>query len=327
MIDDSNPIRAKHLEALSSATKRFLLSQVLTVTDAVQSELDDLSGTTLDTTQPTVDGALWYQLLDDGLQLCLHYGGHDYSFDGETAAPQMICEFSSPNEPYNSIAVTVLSNRADFGVQENDSPQGAELYTVLTSITCTQDNSTIIGNAKPNSITICGGENNSLIGGINNDQYYFASGGGTIGDFGIVGGFLTGNGKNIAGKFFAVNVTQKASSQYLAYDRTDPNSYNRGADTLQVNGTVTAVAVPYYSADNSVTQALAHFDATVYYVDELNKTHSILLADVLKPPVLFSHYYAHNHATYGAPSLKIYDMSSGSMASIAPTDFIYDPNA
>ena len=81
MTNGTRVAQAKHLESSAAAAKRFLLSKVLDVTEAVSSELENLSGMTIDTTQPTVDGALWYAHTNGELQLRIHYGDHDYSID------------------------------------------------------------------------------------------------------------------------------------------------------------------------------------------------------------------------------------------------------
>jgi len=76
-----NPVRAKHLESTANVAKSFLAAQISSVTAAVSSELVNLDGMTLDTVQPAVNGALWYQLVDGEPQLRIHYGDHDYSLD------------------------------------------------------------------------------------------------------------------------------------------------------------------------------------------------------------------------------------------------------
>lgn len=81
MNNGTNPIRAKHLESAANVAKNFLAAQISDVTAAISSDLVNLNGMTLSTTQPTVNGALWYQLVDGEPQLRIHYGGHDYSLD------------------------------------------------------------------------------------------------------------------------------------------------------------------------------------------------------------------------------------------------------
>jgi len=63
MTNGNNAAQGKHLESLATATKRYILAQILDVTDAVSSELENASGSgVLDTVPATVNGGMWYEL-------------------------------------------------------------------------------------------------------------------------------------------------------------------------------------------------------------------------------------------------------------------------
>ena len=95
MNNDSNLVRAKHLESTANVAKNFLVAQISDVTAAISSELVNLNGMTLGTTQPTTNGALWYQLVDGEPQLRIHYGGHDYSISN---SPQLTVMLNTGSE-------------------------------------------------------------------------------------------------------------------------------------------------------------------------------------------------------------------------------------
>ena len=56
---------------------------------------------------------------------------------------------------------------------------------------------------------------------------FWLLGGGIVTDYGI------GSIKNGANKVLAKTATQKLTSTYLAYDRTNPDNYARGADVIK----------------------------------------------------------------------------------------------
>lgn len=81
MTNGNNAAQGKHLESLATATKRYILAQILDVTDAVSSELENASGSgVLDTVPATVNGGMWYEL-DSGVPryVKLKHGDHTLS--------------------------------------------------------------------------------------------------------------------------------------------------------------------------------------------------------------------------------------------------------
>lgn len=81
MNNGNNAAQGKHLESLATATKRYILAQILDVTDAVSSELENASGSgVLDTVPATVNGGMWYEL-DSGVPryIKLKHGDHTLS--------------------------------------------------------------------------------------------------------------------------------------------------------------------------------------------------------------------------------------------------------
>lgn len=231
--------------------------------------------------------------------------------------------FSSTN-PATAKAVTLLGNYGDFGVMADSSqPEGynvslttgTEYYASLTSITATCSNSTIIGNAKANNITIVGGTNNVIMGGLGNDTIHFESGGGIIADIGI------GVTKTGANKTLASSTTRTATSTYVGYDHSNPDSYTRGVDSIVVNGTVTGI---YFSGHGiTASKKQSAFTAVIKYTDINNQNHNIVLKDIMKKPTKTN---ATNESKrvyqtddVAAASLKIYEIKNGSPSQLAAT--------
>lgn len=176
--------------------------------------------------------------------------------------------------------VTLLGNKGDFGIiADSDNPNGydptltngTEYYANLYSITATRENSTIVGSSKASHITIVGGKDNVLTGGIGTDRYYFKSGGGIITDFGIGAGYGTGN------------VAFPAATTDEGYNRFDPTSYARGADSLSVGGTILEIAyAPNYST--GTLDSLLTVYVTYDNDGDLIADYTIMLPDIVKRP-------------------------------------------
>lgn len=66
MNNGNNAAQGKHLESIAAATKRYILAEILDVTNTVADELENFSGAgVLDTVPATVDGGLWFELEND----------------------------------------------------------------------------------------------------------------------------------------------------------------------------------------------------------------------------------------------------------------------
>ena len=241
------------------------------------------------------------------------FGGDTLALSsGAVDAPVEIVEsfnFSDNANPAESNAVTLLGNYGDFGViADSLQPEGYNVtltngtayYRSLVSITATQPNTTIIGSAKVNKITIVGGNNNCITGGLTGDIIYFNSGGGVINDFGV--GATSDQNKKLAS-----TVTGAGNDTLYAYDRTNPNSYARGADTLQFNGTVTAISFAGYG--NKASSLNSHFTPTIHYTDTNDNNFTVVLENVQKRVSLS----AYTQDSTEAAILKIQDMHTGSM--------------
>ena len=122
MTNGTNPIRAKHLESTANVAKNFLAAQISDVTAAISSELVNLNGMTLGTTQPTTNGALWYQLVDGEPQLRIHYGGHDYSLDN---SPGLTVTLNTGSEiSYGTPATATVTYRGAGTISVSASDSG-----------------------------------------------------------------------------------------------------------------------------------------------------------------------------------------------------------
>ena len=78
--------RSKHLDALAAAAKRYVLEEILDVSEAVAAELQTinaslntaLGGTVLSTTPATVDGGIWYETTSTAPIVKIYSGGSKY---------------------------------------------------------------------------------------------------------------------------------------------------------------------------------------------------------------------------------------------------------
>ena len=218
--------------------------------------------------------------------------------------------FSSTN-PATANAVTLLGNYGDFGVMADSSqPEGyndsltigTEYYASITSITASCSNSTIIGNAKANNVTITGGPRNVIMGGIGSDNILFESGGGIVTGFGI-GATKTGSNKTLAN-----STSRTETSTYTGYDRTDPNSYQEGADIIKVKGIVTGI---YFSGHGvASTKNYPVFTAVVTYTDINNNNQVIILKNIVKTPTKTGTKPVYKTDDVAAKTLKIWDYTN-----------------
>ena len=216
-------------------------------------------------------------------------------------------DFNSDN-PATATGVTVVADNGDFGVQGDslDSGKGIgtgkdEYYKGIKSITATKENSTLVGNANSNTFYIKGGAANILTGGIGKDYFVFNSGGGIITDYG------SGATKTGAKITLADSATQKATSEYLAYDRTDPRSYMQAVDVLKVNGTVKEIAYKNYGNSNSNKTEV--FSAYVTYEDNNGDDYVIKLDNIYKTPTQYG-IAVYRTDDYVAKRFQIWDTSS-----------------
>ena len=196
----------------------------------------------------------------------------------------LLHNFSAPANPQNSIKVTLRGSYGDFGVQgdslDSGYPNGAAFYKDLHSIIASQENSTIVGNQLGNTMYVVGGDRNVLTGGIGKEYFIFqGDSGGVVTDFGI------GSTKNTDGIFRASIVTATGNDTLEAYDRDNPASYAAGIDSLQVYGTVTAVAIDEPNrTDNELMTAY------VTYTGSDGQNHYIALANICKKPLTATPY-------------------------------------
>ena len=91
MTNGQNATRGKHLDDLAKSVKRYLLQEILDVTEAVTAELENISigggsssssdGIVLPTVASAVDGGLWYEVTDNSPMIYLRQGNYAYGFN------------------------------------------------------------------------------------------------------------------------------------------------------------------------------------------------------------------------------------------------------
>ena len=160
--------------------------------------------------------------------------------------------------------------------------------STLYSITASQQNSTLIANAKANQIIVAGGNENILTGGKGNDTFKFTAGGGIVTDYGI-GATKGGNGKAL--------------------------STASGTDIVKVDGTVKKI---FFERDAS-TKKSATFTATIIYTDDNDADQVIVLKDIVKKPTKTGKSPIYQTNDVAAATLKIWDTSSGKQSVLSAT--------
>ena len=149
------------------------------------------------------------------------------NFGGQTFAvsknPDLILNKSRPRAAQSC---TLIADKFDFGIDGGD---GEDYYTNMTYITATRPNSTIYGNINANTITLAGGEENLLAGGMAKDTYVFRGEDALIVDFGV-GIVQFADGTALSTNFYTGGG-----------DRFDTGTYARGNDVLEIFGTVTGI--------------------------------------------------------------------------------------
>ncbi|MBR3499763.1 MAG: hypothetical protein IKO05_12390 [Selenomonadaceae bacterium] len=110
MTNENNAAQGKHLDSLAAATKRYILAQILDVTDAVVAELSSISSSgVLDTVCPSVNGGLWYELDSGKPVVKIYYGGQGYQLGGGALEPTLTVAPSSLNISVGESASATIS--------------------------------------------------------------------------------------------------------------------------------------------------------------------------------------------------------------------------
>lgn len=112
MTNENNAAQGKHLESLAAATKRYILAQILDVTDAVIAELGTAtpSGSgVLDTVCPSVNGGLWYEVANGTPIVKIYYGGNEYPLGSGALEPTLTVAPSPLNVPVGGSASATIS--------------------------------------------------------------------------------------------------------------------------------------------------------------------------------------------------------------------------
>ncbi|MBE8951558.1 MAG: hypothetical protein SR1Q7_00230 [Quinella sp. 1Q7] len=176
-------------------------------------------------------------------------------------------------------AVTVGGSAGDLSTESG-----------VYSITASQQNSTLVGNAKNNTFVLTGGGENILTGGSGNDTFKFSAGGGIVTDYGI-GATKSGDGS--------------------------PLENPPGTDVIKLDGKVSGV---YFDRDASTKKSPTFTAIVTYNSTADNDTQVIVLQNINKKPTKYSSdpskaVYQTNDAA--AATLKIWDMSGSKQAVIS----------
>lgn len=159
---------------------------------------------------------------------------------------------------------TLIADKFDFGIDGGD---GYDYYRNMSYITATRPNSTIYGNINANTITLAGGSENLLAGGLGKDTYVLRGEDALIVDFGVGGVQKLADGTAL--------ITE---SDYANYNRFDAGTYMTGNDVLKIYGTVTGIYCDRPTV--ATTKYYGVFDAAVVY----DNAHVVLLKNILKTP-------------------------------------------
>ena len=256
-------------------------SAASTVNPTLYYELDLPEGVTVDGTSKTIDGTN-YAAGSVTLTAADSYTIQNVSVNGETLDGDTFTV---------SATTTVLADCIKFNNTDISTATGATVggttgnlsaFNSVYSITAARENSTLVGNAKNNTIIISGGGRNILTGGLGNDTHKFESGSGIVTDFGI-GAVESGSGKILPAPL--------------------------GTDVVKLNGTVTGI---YFDRAAS-NKKDATFMAIVAY-DSDDGTHLIALQNIAKRPVKTGKNPVYQTNDVAAATMKIWDTSSGKQA-------------
>lgn len=227
-------------------------------------------------------------------------------FQGQTYAvsknPDLILNKSRPRAAQSC---TLIADKFDFGIDGGD---GEDYYYNMTYITATRPNSTIYGNINANTITLAGGEENLLAGGMGKDTFVLRGEDALIVDFGV------GTVKLADGRSLATNINETGidpdtgeDNNTVPFDRFDTGTFAAGNDVLEIYGTVTGI---YFDRPTvaAATKYYGVFDAAVVYDSSV-----VLLKNILKMPTKStntpsSRRWKDNGFTAGL--MKVYDCSA-----------------
>ena len=177
---------------------------------------------------------------------------------------------------------TLIFNGAGTGATVGGTTGDLSSFSSVYSITASQQNSTLVGNGKNNTVILEGGGENILTGGGGNDTFKFESGGGIVTDYGI-GATKSGDGKTL--------------------------SAAPGSDVVKVSGNVTGI----YFDRNASSKKSAKFTAVVTYGSG-DDTQIIVLQNINKKPTKTGSKPTYQTNDVAAATLKIWDTSGSKQA-------------
>ena len=256
-------------------------SAASTVNPTLYYELDLPEGVTVDGTSKTIDGTT-YAAGSVTLTAADGYTIQNVSVNGETLDGDTFTVSATTTVLADCIKFNNTDISAATGATVGGTTGNLSAFNSVYSITAARENSTLVGNAKNNTIVISGGGRNILTGGLGNDTHKFESGSGIVTDFGI-GAVESGSGKILPAPL--------------------------GTDVVKLNGTVTGI---YFDRAAS-NKKDATFMAIVAY-DSDDGTHLIALQNIAKRPVKTGKNPVYQTNDVAAATMKIWDTSSGKQA-------------
>lgn len=207
------------------------------------------------------DGQNWYAPLIDTSSSLLMPSDIKVNFGGTTyrvgTNPDLIMNRTNERAAQSC---TLIADNFDFGIDGGD---GAEYYSNMTHIRATQPNSSIIGSANANTVTLAGGSENFLAGGLGKDTYILHDEDALIVDFGV------GIVQFADGTSLATSVTDEI------YNRFDTGTYACGNDQLNIYGVVTGIYCDRPTV--AATKIYGVVDVAVVY-----DGHVVLLKNIVK---------------------------------------------
>ena len=185
----------------------------------------------------------------------INFGGQTYAVSSN---PDLLMNRSRPRA---ATECTLIADKFDFGIDGGD---GYDYYRNMSYITATRPNSTIYGNINANTITLAGGEENLLAGGLGKDTYVLRGEDALIVDFGIFGVTKLADGTALI-----------TASDYANYNHFDTGTFAAGNDVLKIYGTVTGIYCDRPTVGS--TRYYGVVDVAVVY-----DGHVVLLKNIIK---------------------------------------------
>ena len=136
MTNENDSVKNKHLESTAAAVKRYVLSEISDVTNAVINDLATLTGgTVLSTTPATVDGGIWYETTSTAPIVKIYQGGSKYFlYTNQLVSPNLSLSSAAETITSGSSSTVTLSHSGN-GVISLSNPNTSALAATYNSST------------------------------------------------------------------------------------------------------------------------------------------------------------------------------------------------